>query len=103
MSLQTRIVLATLSFFNALLLLALGFGSVAFVNGAAGTILAVGFWVFAGVLFALARRLRKGTEWRLGDTARRRRRNGRDRRLTPERRARVSGGVIHRQAAGQRA
>lgn len=64
MSVRTRIVLGTLSFFNAWLLAALGFGSLAFVNGAAGAILAGLLWFCAGALFALARRLRRATEWR---------------------------------------
>ena len=64
MSVQTRIVLGTLSFFNALLLIILGFGSLFFVNGGPGPILAGCFWFFAGSLFGLARWLREGTEWR---------------------------------------
>ena len=64
MSLNTRIVLGTLSFFNAVILVILGVGSVVFVDGAAGKVLAGGLWFGAGMLFALARRLRRGTEWR---------------------------------------
>jgi hypothetical protein len=63
MSVRTRIILGTLSFFNAALLVAIGVGCVAFVNGVAGAILAGIFWFVAGALFALARRLRKATEW----------------------------------------
>jgi hypothetical protein len=64
MSLQSRIVLGTLSFFNALLLMTVGLGSAVFVNGVAGAIIAGCLWFLAGVLFALARRLRNGSGWR---------------------------------------
>jgi hypothetical protein len=64
MSVHTRIVLGTLSFFNALLLVILGFGSLRFVNGGAGPVLAGCFWFFGGALFGLSRWLRNGTEWR---------------------------------------
>ena len=64
MSVQTRIVLGTLSLFNALLLVILGFGSLTFVNGSPGPLLAGCFWLFAGSLLGLARWLRRGTEWR---------------------------------------
>lgn len=55
--------LGTLCFFNALILIALGMGSVIFVNGAPGPILAGCLWFFAGLLIGLSRRLRNGTEW----------------------------------------
>ncbi len=63
-SLQGRIVLGALAFFNALLLLALGVGTVMFVDGVAGPILGACLWFCAGALFALSRRLRKDTGWR---------------------------------------
>jgi hypothetical protein len=64
MSVQTRIVLGTLSIFNAVVLLTLGMLSVFCVNGPAGPVLAGSLWFFAGALFALSRWLRNGTEWR---------------------------------------
>jgi hypothetical protein len=63
MSTQTRIVLGTISFFNALILIILGAGSVAFVNGGAAPAVAGCLWFFAGLLLRLSRRLRRGTEW----------------------------------------
>jgi hypothetical protein len=52
MSIQTRIVLGTISFFNALILIILGAGSVAFVNGVAGPVLAGCLWFLAGLVDA---------------------------------------------------
>ena len=63
MSIQTRIVLGTLAFFNALMLIIVGAGSVAFVNGVAGPVLAGCLWFLAGLLLSLSRWLRRGTEW----------------------------------------
>ena len=63
MSVQTRIVLGTISFFNALILIVLGAGSAFFVNGAAGPVLAGCLWFLAGLLLAVSRRMRKGTGW----------------------------------------
>ena len=64
MSIASRIVLGTLAFFNALIFVVLGATAMWFVNGAAGPILGGCFWLFAGMLFGLARWLRRGTEWR---------------------------------------
>ena len=63
MSVHTRIVLGTLCVFNALILIVLGFASLRFVDGVAGPIVAGCFWLAAGGLLGLSRRLRKGTEW----------------------------------------
>jgi len=63
-SVQTRLVLATLCVFNGVLLAALGVGSAVFVDGAARLVVATAMWVAAGALFVLARRLRDGVEWR---------------------------------------
>ena len=62
-SLQTRLVLATLSVFNGLVLLALGVGSAFFVDGVVRLVLAAALWLVAVGLFVLARRLRHGVEW----------------------------------------
>jgi hypothetical protein len=61
---QTRIVLATLCVFNAVILALLGFGSIVFVDGAERFLLSAVLWVASALLFRLARRLRRGTEWR---------------------------------------
>jgi hypothetical protein len=58
-----RIALGTICVFNALILLALGFAALFFVNGRAAALLACVFWFAAGLLVGLARHLRKGTEW----------------------------------------
>jgi hypothetical protein len=63
-SVQTRLVLATLCVFNGVMLVALGAGSVVFVDGAARFGLAGAMWAAAGALFVVARRLRQGVEWR---------------------------------------
>jgi hypothetical protein len=63
-SVQTRLVLATLCVFNGVVLIALGFGSAVFVDGAVRLALAGALWVAAVCLFVLARRLRQGVEWR---------------------------------------
>ena len=63
MSVQTRIVLGTLCVFNALILMILGVGAGFVVNGVAGPVVAGTFLCLAALLFGLARRLRKGTEW----------------------------------------
>lgn len=63
MSVRTRLVLGTLCVFNAISLMALGFGSVFFVNGTAGPLVAGCLWFAAGALISTGRRLRKGTEW----------------------------------------
>ena len=63
MSLQMRIALGTLCIFNAMIFFVLGFAALFFVNGRAAAVLGAGFWVAAGMLSGLARRLRKGTEW----------------------------------------
>ena len=60
---QMRIALGTLCIFNAVLVVALGFAALFFVNGAAAPLLAGACWLGAGMLFGLARHLRKGTEW----------------------------------------
>ena len=58
-----RIALGTLCIFNAMILVVLGFAALFFVDGRAAGVLGAGFWVAAGTLSALARRLRSGTEW----------------------------------------
>ena len=58
-----RIALGTICVFNATILVVLGAAARFFVNGGAAPSLAGGFWFTAGALFALARHLRKGTEW----------------------------------------
>ena len=63
MSVQMRIALGTLCVFNGVLLSVLGGVALWFVNGRTAPVLGGVFWVAAVVLFALARRLRKGTEW----------------------------------------
>jgi hypothetical protein len=63
-SIQTRLVLATLSVFNGIVLAVLGVGSAIFVDGRARLVLASAMWFAAVVLFVLARRLRRGVEWR---------------------------------------
>jgi hypothetical protein len=63
-SVQTRLVLATLCVFNGVVLLVLGIGSAVFVDGTVRLGLAGALWVAAACLFVLARRLRDGVEWR---------------------------------------
>lgn len=63
-SVQTRLVLATLCVFNGVVLIALGIGSAVYVDGAVRLGLAGALWVAAACLFVLARRLRQGVEWR---------------------------------------
>jgi D-arabinose 1-dehydrogenase-like Zn-dependent alcohol dehydrogenase len=63
-SVQTRLVLATLCVFNGVVLAALGIGSVIFVDGIAGLGLAGVMWAGAAALLVLARRLRHDVEWR---------------------------------------
>ena len=58
-----RIALGTLCVFNAVLCVVLGGAAFFFVNGRAASLLACLFWLAAGMLFGLARHLRKGTEW----------------------------------------
>jgi len=63
-STQTRLVLATLSVFNGVLLVAVGLVCIVFVDGVARLALAGALWAAAAALFVLARRLRDGVEWR---------------------------------------
>ena len=63
MSVQMRIALGTLCVFNAAILVVVGAAAFVFVDGRAGALLAGVFWLGAGLLLGLARRLRKGTEW----------------------------------------
>ncbi len=63
-SVQTRLVLATLCVFNGVVLIALGIGSAVFVDGAVRLGVAGALWAAAACLFVLARRLRQGVEWR---------------------------------------
>jgi hypothetical protein len=63
-SVQTRLVLATLCVFNGVVLIALGIGSAVYVDGAVRLGFAGALWVAAACLFVLARRLRQGVEWR---------------------------------------
>ena len=62
-SVRTRIVLGTLCTCNGAILLALGVMSLLYVNGLPGPAGAAMFWIGAWTLFALARRLRKATDW----------------------------------------
>ena len=62
-SVRTRIVLGTLCTWNGAILLGLGVISLLYVNGLPGPIGAALFWIAAWTLFALARRLRKATDW----------------------------------------
>ena len=61
---QTRLVLATLCVFNGFVLAVLGLGGIVFVDGAVRFVVAGAMWVAGIGLFALARRLRRGVEWR---------------------------------------
>jgi hypothetical protein len=63
-SVQTRLVLATLCVFNGVVLILLGIGSAVFVDGTVRLGLAGALCVAAACLFVLARRLRHGVEWR---------------------------------------
>lgn len=63
MPVRTRIALGTLCVFNAAIVAALGFIFLIYVNGRAGPVAAVLMWISAGVLAALAHRLRRGTDW----------------------------------------
>ena len=63
MSLQMRIALGTICVFNAFLFVVLGALALFFVDGGAAALLACGFWLGSGMLFGLARHLRRGTEW----------------------------------------
>jgi hypothetical protein len=60
---QTRLVLATLCVFNGVILAALGIGSALFVDGGIRLGVAGAMWALAGFLFVLARRLRHDVEW----------------------------------------
>jgi hypothetical protein len=62
-SVRTRIVLGTLCTWNGGLLFALGVIALLYVDGLAGKTGAVLFWVAGWSLFALARRLRRATDW----------------------------------------
>ncbi len=62
-SVQARVVLATLCVFNGVILLALGLGAAIFVDGVTRFGLAAGMWIAAAFLFVLARRLRDGHDW----------------------------------------
>ena len=64
MSVQTRLILATLCVFNGVLLLGLGVVAAVFVDGPMRVVAAAAFWIGSGSLFVLSRRLREGTEWR---------------------------------------
>jgi type IV secretory pathway TrbD component len=61
---QTRLVIATLCVFNGVILLVLGLGVIVFVDGAIRFGLGGGMWIVAAALFVLARRLRDDVEWR---------------------------------------
>ena len=63
LSVRARLVLSTLCVFNAGILLVLGGGSVAFVDGRTRYALAAVLWVSAVALFMVSRRLRRGTDW----------------------------------------
>jgi hypothetical protein len=62
-SVRTRIVLGTLCTWNGGLLFALGVMSLIYVDGLAGKAGAVFFWAAGWSLLALARRLRRATDW----------------------------------------
>ncbi len=61
---QTRVVLATLCVFNGIILTIIGVGAVVFVDGSVRLGVAGSMWLIAVGLFILARRLRKEVEWR---------------------------------------
>ena len=63
MSIRARLVLSTLCVFNAILLLLLGAGSLAFVDGRPRFVLAAAMLIGATVLLTLAHGLRRGTDW----------------------------------------
>jgi hypothetical protein len=63
MSVQTRIVLATVSTFNAFLLGLLGLIALRFVDGVAAPAGAATLWLGALTLVAISRRLRRPVEW----------------------------------------
>ena len=63
MSVRARLVLSTLCVFNAILLLLLGAGSLAFVDGRTRFLLAAAMWIAAIVLLTLSHGLRRGTDW----------------------------------------
>jgi hypothetical protein len=63
-SVQTRLVLATLCGLNGVVLIVLGIGSAVFVDGTVRLGLAGALWIAGVFLFVLARRLRHGVEWR---------------------------------------
>ena len=63
MSVQMRIALGTVCVFNAILCVVLGALALFFIDGGAAALLAGVFWFGAGMLFGLARHLRRGTEW----------------------------------------
>jgi hypothetical protein len=63
-SVQARLVLATLCVFNGVILCVVGLGSVLFVDGGIRLVVAAALWSGAGGLFVVARRLRSEVEWR---------------------------------------
>lgn len=55
--------LGTLCVFNGVLVAIVGLLSFVYVDGTSGKVLAAGFWLCAGGLFGLARRLRRVDDW----------------------------------------
>ena len=64
MSVQTRLILATLCVFNGFVLAVLAVASLVFVDGAARYAIGGALAIGSAALFALARRLRRDVEWR---------------------------------------
>jgi hypothetical protein len=62
-SVRARLVLSTLGVFNAILLVVLGAGCLAFVDGRTRYALAAAMWIAAIVLATLSHGLRKGADW----------------------------------------
>jgi len=63
-SVQTRLVLGTLCVFNGIVLAVLAIASLVFVDGVMRFVGGAGLGLAAVALFGLARRLRRGVEWR---------------------------------------
>jgi hypothetical protein len=62
-SVQARLVVGTLCVCNGVILLAVGGLAFAYVDGAAGKVVAVCCWLCSLVLFGVSRRLRRDNEW----------------------------------------
>jgi hypothetical protein len=62
-SLRTRIALGTLCVFNACIVTVLGVIALVYVDGLAAPVSAGACWLFAALLWQLAHRLRRATDW----------------------------------------